>query len=138
MSDLSVIRTSLPCPAWCILPAGHGFHSLTEDGSLFRSHEGPDRSSDNMAIGMVADETARSDSGPIVTLESPTVFVSTDDLVNKCRFTGPELRRGRRGPLERGRRVRPDQRRLTSRGTTPRRISWRGVVMFRERGSAWR
>jgi hypothetical protein len=40
----------------------------------------------------MANETARTDNGPVVVSEPPTVYVSTDDIVSPCRFTGPELR----------------------------------------------
>lgn len=40
--DASQVRTTLPCPNWCVLPTGHGFHSLTHEGLLMRCHEGPD------------------------------------------------------------------------------------------------
>jgi hypothetical protein len=86
------LTTILPCPPWCILPAGHRFHSMTEDGLLIRNHEGPDRSISSVSIGLVADETARTDNGPVVVAEPPTVYVSTDDIVRPCKFTGPELR----------------------------------------------
>lgn len=97
--DASQVTTTLPCPHWCTLPAGHRFHSLTHEGLLMRSHEGPDRSTANVAIGLVADETALSDQGPVVTVEQPTVFVSTDDIVTPCRFTGPQLRQVAAGLL---------------------------------------
>jgi len=57
-----------------------------------RSHEGPDHSAGAVAIGLVADETALSDSGPVVTTEAPTVFLSSDDFGRPSRYTGPELR----------------------------------------------
>jgi len=91
--DVSQVTTTLPCPDWCVLPAGHGFYTLTDEGFLFRCHEGQDRSAPNVAIALVADETALSDQGPVVTVEAPTVFVSTDDIIaGNQRFTGPTLR----------------------------------------------
>jgi hypothetical protein len=52
------LTTPLPCPPWCVLPAGHEFHSLTHEGLLFRSHEGVDRSMGNVGISLISDETA--------------------------------------------------------------------------------
>lgn len=78
MSDTD-LTTTLPCPPWCVLPAGHPFYSLTPEGFLWRSHEGRDLSTDEVAISLVADETALSDRGPRNRLDGPTVWVGTDD-----------------------------------------------------------
>lgn len=57
--------TTLPCPAWCELPAGHPFDSwITDSSDLFRSHErtfGQGRG----AVGVQAGERALSACGPV-------------------------------------------------------------------------
>jgi len=65
---------------------------LTHEGLLMRCHEGPDHSTADVAIGLVADETALSDDGPVASLTVPTVFVCSDDAT-LGRHDVPSLRR---------------------------------------------
>lgn len=58
LDDATIPTTAIPCPPWCVLPTGHGFESLTHEDLLMRTHEGPNRSTANVAICLVADETA--------------------------------------------------------------------------------
>lgn len=90
--DASQVRTTLPCPDWCVLPTGHGFHSLTHEGLLMRCHEGADHSTAGVAIALITDETALSDNGPVDSLTVPTVYVCSDDTT-LGRQDGPSLRR---------------------------------------------
>lgn len=82
--------TTLPCPSWCGMPAGHHFHSINSDGMLVREHEGCEGSLLDVAIGLCATETAATDVGPASTGEV-RVWVATDDTMS-CQFTGPQVR----------------------------------------------
>ena len=102
------IITTLPCPPWCVLEPGHGFAAMTDDGLLVRWHEGPERSIGAASLGLLAEETARGDSGPLVTADAPSVHLSVDDVISVPRFTGVELRQLAAGPARRrGRAGRP-------------------------------
>ncbi len=69
-------QTSLPCPDWCELDTGHGFHSTDlESGALVRFHVrdfGPN-------VTIVVEEHAITDAGPIWWEEAPRVEVEAHD-----------------------------------------------------------
>ena len=38
MHDTDTLTPTLPCPAWCELPAGHPYESFLDDGQMRRYH----------------------------------------------------------------------------------------------------
>jgi hypothetical protein len=76
--------TTLPCPPWCRLEPGHGFHSTdTASCLLVRGHErlvqevrGTDRK--GWYVTIVADERATTDHGPVVSLDPPLLSLGLD------------------------------------------------------------
>ena len=59
--DLKTPQTTMPCPDWCSLPAGHSYDSLTNEGLLLRFHETASRGTDAVSIILAAEETATTD-----------------------------------------------------------------------------
>ncbi len=81
---------AMPCPDWCVLPAGHGIIGYRDD-LLLRTHEsaglqGGERIGD---VVLLDDEVAASEHGPVV---SHDTYVSVEVLPT-WRLTGSQLRR---------------------------------------------
>lgn len=81
-ADPLSVPTSLPCPPWCQLPAGHGFDA-EYGGELHRSHEaatadfrftGPEGAPINVSVRLLSIESAPEPDGPPST-SPPVVYL---------------------------------------------------------------
>ncbi len=82
---------AMPCPDWCVLPAGHGIIGYRDD-LLLRTHESASSRLGDERIGEVVlleEEVAASEHGPVV---SHDTYVSVEVLPT-WRLTGSQLRR---------------------------------------------
>jgi len=85
--------TSLPCPSWCTLGAGHPFNREDVDGEHSRDHEryfGPHVSGLRVQVDVKQYETADGPDGPVISQERPAISAVGDGLEE---LTGPHARR---------------------------------------------
>jgi hypothetical protein len=83
--------TSLPCPDWCGLPAGHGFEADV-DGAVLRFHElrfghidyvsGTTCNAHVAAVCVVAEEHAITDQGPAALVGDPYIYTPELDSLD--------------------------------------------------------
>ncbi len=85
--------TSLPCPPWCSLPLGHGFHGYDPNtGEVIRGHS---REMTNNAIEAAAavsidqEEHAAGDEGPLFDSGPVVIHLDAGTLGD---LTGPQAR----------------------------------------------
>jgi hypothetical protein len=73
---MKLTETTLPCPTWCEMAEGHGFHFVDhETGTLIRDHV----RSFGSHVSLCQEEAAITEDGPVWTMSPPYLDV-TDDL----------------------------------------------------------
>jgi hypothetical protein len=72
---MKLTETTLPCPTWCEMEEGHGFHFVDhETGTLVRDHV----RSFGSHVSLCQEEAAVTEDGPVWTMSVPYLDVAED------------------------------------------------------------